>query len=92
MKYTINLRNTLTGETTAYQDDYEWKKEKSMIFQYTEGNYSCDCNRSLFMYNWDEDKELECSMDTNVVVIDKITREDGSEVVIEGVDNYAGVH
>lgn len=31
-------------------DDYLW----------SEGNYSCDCNRSLFFHDWNEPEKREC--------------------------------
>jgi hypothetical protein len=41
MKYAIT--HIPTGETRIYEDEYEYSE-----FMWTEGNYSCDCNRHLF--------------------------------------------
>jgi len=80
MIHKIFLRNTLTGETRTYDDDFDWPSDNALRFQYFEGNYSCDCNRSLMMHDHDQSKKLECSAYENVIAIDKILREDGTEV------------
>jgi len=80
MKYLFYLRNTETGETKTYHENYDWDDEGDMFFQWFENNYSCDCNRSLFMYEHEEDKELDCSGDKNIIVIDKIENEEGETV------------
>jgi hypothetical protein len=88
MKYTIHLRNKLTGETRVYKDEYDWQDsgeyeaEELMLFMYEEGNYSCDCNRSLFLYDWNEDKKLECGGD--IIVIDKIEETESGKIVFDG--------
>lgn len=44
--------------------------EKSAIFIFTDGNYSCDCNRSLFIqeeYGEDAIQELRCGHDIELV-------------------------
>ena len=47
-------------------------------FIWSEGNYLCDCNRSLFLYD-DEDKKLPCGEGT--IVIDKIVKCDTGEIL-----------
>ena len=37
------ITDTETGETRIYEDEYPYND-----FLWTEGNYSCDCNRGLF--------------------------------------------
>jgi hypothetical protein len=84
MKYSYHLRNKETGETAVYEEGYDWDSEQSMLFQWLENNYSCDCNRSLFMYGWDEDRELGCNLGENTIVLDRVVREDGTEVELPG--------
>jgi hypothetical protein len=48
-----------------YSLDYDWGKEypeDAAIFMWAEGNYSCDCNRSLFIKRLCDDTfpEMEC--------------------------------
>ena len=74
LKYIFYLRNTITGETNTCVQD--WEPEEDMLFQWLENNYACDCNRSLFLYDFDRDKQLECG--DEIIVIDKIVRADGS--------------
>lgn len=67
-QYLIKLRNTKTGESTEHQDNYDYGGDQDlMLFQWLENNFSCDCNRSIFMYD-DEDKELPCSGDPTIVI------------------------
>ncbi len=79
MQYTFVLKNTKTNDVVKHKEDYDWDNEALMLFQWLENNNSCDCNRSLLMYD-DETKELECNTGSNVIVIEKIIREDGSKV------------
>src|SRR4051812_5803648 len=44
--FKILLRNNDTGEERLYVDDGDWTETTE--FTWVEGNYSCDCNRSLF--------------------------------------------
>lgn len=74
MEYTFYLRNTATGECNTRKNEY--KSEGDMLFLWLEGDYACDCNRSLFLYDFDREKQLECG--DEIIVIDKIVRPDGS--------------
>ena len=44
MRYKIT--HVPTGESVIYEDDMEWGR--LCDYMWTEGNYSCDCNRHLF--------------------------------------------
>jgi len=88
----VYLRDTVTGfmrthDDTAYLDD----DGQFADFLWSEGNYSCDCNRSLFITDWGKVgppglRELgaheagRCLGDGRIVV-DKIERLDTGEVV-----------
>lgn len=78
------LRNRLTGETLNYiDDDWEDDSEVSTVeFMWTEGNYSCDCNRSLFLYEWDDTRQLPCNEAKNEIVLDRLTF-DGVEIPLD---------
>lgn len=82
MKYTIKLKDTRTNETRSVEvDDTETGGLHGLLFQWFENNFSCDCNRSLFFYDWDDwddSKELPCGDDT--IVIEEIRDSDGNEV------------
>ncbi len=84
MKINIYLRNIKTGETKIYCSNYDIEEPFSP-FCWEEGNFSCDCNRSLFLYDHDEDKELDCNSDENIIVIDKITNCKTGEILIENL-------
>ena len=44
----VHIRNNATGETRIYRDDFSGSDEPFDVWQWTDGNYGCDCNRSLF--------------------------------------------
>lgn len=47
------LYDPATGATGEYEYEGEYSDgfdEGSLLYIWTEGNYSCDCNRSLFLY------------------------------------------
>lgn len=49
MKLKVHLRDTVTGETRVYDDDYEREPSEEMPpYIWEEGNFSCDHNRHLF--------------------------------------------
>jgi len=77
MKYTITLRDNSTGETKDYQEKYDWEEEHSMLYQWFDGNYSCDCNRAIFMKG-EYIENAPCS-DGKIDVI-KIVDEAGNEI------------
>lgn len=54
---------------------------QNMVFMYTEGNYACDCNRTLFWrrsQQIEEEADVECG-DTMVLAELTAIRPDGSE-------------
>lgn len=75
--YTIRLRSADSGETRDFVDDCEYSDD-AIVFMYSEGNYSCDCNRSLFFYAWLD--ALDCNAGPNKIQVLSITRPDGTEL------------
>lgn len=74
----LSHKKTIFVETFRYKEKeyvlhydfgYEFP-EKSAIYLFTEGNYSCDCNRSLFIqreYGEDAIQELDCGEEIELV-------------------------
>ena len=60
----VTILNTKTKEKVTYQDNYmTYTKNEWPPFIWTEGNYSCDCNRELFFYrakHLKEPKDPKC--------------------------------
>lgn len=55
--------------TIHYDFGYEYPEEQA-IFQFTENNYACDCNRSLFIgreYGEDVMPELDCGHEIKLI-------------------------
>jgi len=84
-KISVYLRNKDDGFSDVYITENYSKIFNEFIW--TEGNYACDCNRSLFLYDgWNhKDKCLDCNVGDNIIVIDKIIRTDNGEVLIEDI-------
>jgi hypothetical protein len=60
MKYRATIRDNITGNV-VYTAEHTYTNEEELIGLWTEGNYSCDCNRHLFYTNWNEDAEdVDC--------------------------------
>jgi hypothetical protein len=75
IKITAVLRDTRTGEVREhhYLDEAGADQEDTIhgvLWVWTEGNYECDCNRSIFMYG--VDKQMPCNSDDNVIVLDDL--------------------
>lgn len=64
-------------EKPWYVTDGDVERTKNAaLHNWTEGNYACDCNRSLFMYG--EDRQLPCD-DGIAKVIELVRLEAGGE-------------
>ena len=46
MSYVVDITDTTTGETREWDSGLEWVEHSDYLWE--EGNFSCDCNRSLF--------------------------------------------
>lgn len=57
--------------------------ENVLVFMWSDGNYSCDCNRALFFANTvgDPDPDQECGDKAYSV---RITSENGSVLHVDG--------
>ncbi|MHB8098050.1 MAG: hypothetical protein ACYDD5_00490 [Sulfuricurvum sp.] len=67
MKYSFTLYDPVSKITVVYKDHFDWKSESNMLFQWLENNYSCDCNRDLFMYGHDSGRP--CGEDIQLLEI-----------------------
>lgn len=95
MPYTIDvhLRDTTTGYAAMYHDDFDWEGFEKRLedipgdihFQWTEGNFGCDCNRYDFLQralgsveeSWDD-----CPCGHTRVAIDLMVRHETGEVLM----------
>ncbi len=48
MKHIIKIKDNEDGVIYEIHDDYDWSDD-GIDYAYSEGNYSCDCNRRLFV-------------------------------------------
>lgn len=67
MRYSFKLHDPTKDITVVYRDTYNYKDEDTMLFQWLENNYSCDCNRDLFMYGHDSGRP--CGEDIQLLEI-----------------------
>lgn len=82
-----HLRNVETGETGIYEDDWDYREGEghTALYMWCDGNFSCDCNRSRFLYGYDEEKVMPCS--DGRIVIDLLTIKETGHVLMR--DNEA---
>jgi hypothetical protein len=82
VKLSVHLRDTKTGLSGVLEQEWEYD-EDGVIYQYDQGNYGCDCNRSCFLaeanpaFDDDED-DIDCNSGPNRVAIDRIENERGA--------------
>jgi hypothetical protein len=90
MKIFVSLRDTLFGHHAIIEHAWPYDDGEGVDYQYGLGNYSCDCNRSLFLYGaldiedpytdpqrpW-RDAERPCSNSRPTIAIDAIRDEQG---------------
>lgn len=66
MKYVITLKDRITSYQIDYKQLYNYQDtehataDQHVRSQWLEGNYQCDCNRALFLWNY-EGEELPCN-------------------------------
>lgn len=76
--YNIALQDKETGETKIIKYESQFKdgddEDNDMVvdFMWTEGNYSCDCNRHVFFYDSDAGENPCGDKRFNLVKIEKV--------------------
>lgn len=57
------LRYSKTGQQATYTHEWpEGSGRRGVLWLWTEGNYACDCNRSIMLFGTeDESRHLPCS-------------------------------
>lgn len=78
MGYTVSIKNNDTNEIRDCFIDVPW--DESSLYWWTEGNMSCDCNRSIIFNDW-IDMNFECGEEQYSVLAAKL--EDGTIIPIE---------
>ena len=80
MLCTVYLFDTRNGNKAAYEWESRGMELETMHYLWTGGgNYTCDCNRSPFMYGWDGANTInECS--DGIIHVLKIAKPDGTEI------------
>lgn len=87
MKYTAMLRDRVTGyqrdhtQLFNYQDDEHDTAEEKAIYQWTEGNFACDCVRADFLWK-DVDANVPCNSKNGTRRIDLVRLVDVSGRVV----------
>lgn len=82
---TVNLLDTLTG---FRGNKREWFDGEWYEFPYSEGNFSCDCNRSIWLYGFEPCvDEFECNQFyRNRIIIESIIEDKTGEVLYSEID------
>ena len=86
INYTVFIENPETKEVREFKGDWElWEDDPSgkdgLIFIWTDGNYSCNCNRALFFASVKSEKDpnVSCSCKPHWKI--KLVHEDGEILV-----------
>lgn len=81
-QYNVAIRKNDTGEIRIYRHDISWDEDSSM-YEWTDGNYGCDCNRDIF-WHWavgEETEERKCGHTTFSVLYAELP--DGTRIDID---------
>lgn len=87
MRYTIYLKDKRNGNIKKYNDDWDYKDDDDydaidrMLINWFEGNYSCDCNKSIFMYG--EKGELSCNGKIETIIVEKIIERESKKIIFD---------
>lgn len=85
MAYTVDIKKTSTGEIRTAKFDEQWHDIN--VYLWTEGNYSCDCNRHDFFvcrgYRRHPHVGDSICGDSEYRVL-KAVLDDGTEIVLDG--------
>jgi hypothetical protein len=70
------LRDSRDGFTRTLSSEVpDWTEREAVVYLWTDGNWGCDCNRSRFLYEDDDDpRHLSCS-DDNIIELVNLTFE-----------------
>ena len=79
----FRLRDKITGFEADYTEEYaSYVTEDTIEYVWDHGNYSCDCNRSLFLYGENPPREFPCR-DAQIELV-SVTDSDGLQVYTDG--------
>ncbi len=96
--YRIRLRDTTNGQERAIDDISDMD---TVLYSWLEGNFACDCNRSIRMYDLLLDDCRPCNSGDNTIELLSITKmcygDFGPEVIYdresaEDLAEQAGFH
>jgi hypothetical protein len=81
MAFDVHIKDTQTDNVVVYRHNLDWFGE----FIWEEGNYCCDCNRSIFFRQAGGTFEGHVDCSTERFDIIKIVEEDGTVYVNETI-------
>lgn len=78
--FEVYITDTETGETRVQVEPYEWDDRFEYLWG-DGGNFSCDCNRSLFFTRAGDEEEIDihCGMERYIIEV----KVDGEPVYTE---------
>ena len=79
---TAHLYDACSGERVVHQS---WAYEESAEYLWSEGNFSCDCNRSMFFYGA-EDNIYPCDVEgERNIWVERLVNADTGVVLAEWI-------
>lgn len=87
MTIDFTIRQNSTGKTRVFTDTYDDDYPLHTVeFLWSEGNYSCDCNRAIFFHNWGPESDDRTCGHTDYAVMLAVVRETGQVICRYSVD------
>ena len=85
VKILVYIRNNMTGEVRKHDDEVWWDGDYPSDYMWSEGNYSCDCNRYLFFQRAkgeSEDNVPHCG--ENMYSVNIVNPKNGASLYCDG--------
>lgn len=84
MELTVKLVDSLSSQSISFTENLHPKTDfYEFLLLWIEGNNSCDCNRSMLLWD-DSDKQLPCNNNDNQILAYLV--KDGEEILLNDID------
>lgn len=82
MKYTARILNNQTKELRSFNSEIEGDSVDSLLFNWKEGNFHCDCNRHDF-FTQSENLEADAPCGNTMYSVFQIVLENGDLLPVD---------
>ena len=77
----VHMRNSLSGEKRVFRDPHDYAADDFIAYLWSDGNFGCDCNRSLFFARAVGAEEIDAPCGQTQFEVEKIVDRASGAVV-----------